>query len=97
MNAPPPAFYSLSLHDALPISLVIVKVAWVVPPVVLNALFAPVELEDDVITTWLPWGALLPYGAVSVAVKSAELTPAVAEVAPVRTMWSAAAALTVKA
>src|SRR5438270_592738 len=76
---------------------VIVNVDCGVPPVVLNAFAEPVELEAGVITVSAPRVALLPNASFNVAVRSPEFTPAVAEVAPVSAMWSAAAALTVNA
>src|SRR5437870_5264601 len=48
-------------------------------------------------TVSAPRVASLPNASFNVAVRSPEFTPAVLDEAPVRTMWSAAAALTVNA
>src|SRR5437867_2951862 len=74
-----------------------VKLVCVAPPVVLNALFVPVEVDDGVTSTASARVAALPNWSCIVTVMAAESTPAVLEVvAEVTASFDAAAALTVK-
>ena len=83
----------MKLTDEVPAA--IVNVGCVEPPVVLNALFAPAELDAGVTTTFVPFVAAFPNASSSVAVSGVEFAPAVVLVAPVRAIWLAAAGLTV--